>query len=48
MTKLGAPHTKKKAEPVFYCEKHGVLNRSIQAKSKTNDAIKHPQWLRSD
>jgi len=48
MTKLGAADTKKVAEPVFYCEKHGILNRSIQAKSRTSDTIKHPQWLRSD
>jgi len=48
MTKLGAPEAKKISEPVFYCEKHGILNKSIQVKSKTSDTMKHPQWLRSD
>jgi len=48
MTKLGAHDIKKIADPVFHCEKHGILNRSIQAKSKTSGMIKHPQWLPSD
>jgi hypothetical protein len=48
MTKLGTPNAKKITEPVYYCEKHGVLNISTQAKSKTSGAMKHSEWLRSD
>ena len=51
MTKLRAPQTRRVYELVYYCEKHGLLNKIADAKAKmtkTTEAAKHPQWLRTD
>jgi hypothetical protein len=48
MTKLGGPDVKKVSQPVYYCDKHGLLNKSLDAKAKTTENAKNPQWLRTD
>jgi len=48
MAKLGGSEGRKLSEPVYYCEKHGILNKAADARAKTSEIAKNPQWLRTD
>jgi len=48
MTRLAGSDKRRVIEPVYYCEKHGLLNKIADARAKTSEAAKHPQWLRTD
>jgi len=48
MTKLGASDARKVNQLVYYCEKHGLLNKAVDARAKTSEITKNPQWLRTD
>jgi len=48
MTTLGKPDLRKVSQPVYYCEKHGVLNRTVDTRSTISEIAKHPQRPRSD
>jgi len=48
MTRLAGSDSKKVSEIVFYCEKHGILNKTAGVKGKASEITKNPQWLRTD
>jgi hypothetical protein len=48
MTGLGQPDNGKDDEPVYYCDKHGVLNKTVAPRGRASGAAKRPQWLRTD
>lgn len=47
MTKLTGSDARRVRELVYYCEKHGVLNKSADVKGKTSETAKNSQWLRT-
>ncbi len=48
MATLGELDQRKAGERVYYCEKHGVLNRPVDASGSISEIAKHPRRLRSD
>jgi hypothetical protein len=48
MTKLGRPDRRRVSELVYYCEKHGLLNKTAISRDKTNELTKRPQWLETE
>jgi hypothetical protein len=48
MTRLAGSDAKKVSQIVYYCEKHGVLNKTADVKGKASEIAKHPQSLRTD
>jgi len=48
MTRLAGSDARKVSEIVFYCEKHGILNKTADAKGKASEIAKNPQWVRTD
>jgi len=47
MTKLAGSDARKVRQLVYYCEKHGVLNKSADVKGKASEIAKNSQWLRT-
>jgi hypothetical protein len=48
MATLGELDERKAGERVYYCEKHGVFNRLVDANGSISEIVKHPRRLRSD
>lgn len=48
MTRLAGSDAKKVSRIVYYCEKHGILNKSADVREKTSEIAKDPQWLGTD
>jgi len=48
MTTLGQSDQRKVSQPVYYCEKHGVLNRTVDTRDRISEIAKHPARPRSD
>jgi len=48
MTRLAGSDARKVSEIVFYCEKHGILNKTADVKGKASELARNPQWLRTD
>jgi hypothetical protein len=48
MTRLAGSNRRKVSEIVFYCEKHGILNKTADVKGKASEIAKNPQWLQTD
>jgi len=44
MTRLAGSDAKKVNEIVYYCEKHGILNKTADVKGKASEIAKNPQW----
>ena len=48
MTRLAGSDARKVSEIVFYCEKHGILNKTADVRGKASEIAKNPQWVRTD
>jgi hypothetical protein len=48
MATLGELDQRKAGERVYYCEKHGVFNRPVDASDSISEIAKHPRRVRSD
>jgi hypothetical protein len=48
MTALGESDERRIGERVFYCEKHGVLNRSVEITGSMSEIAKHTRHVRSE
>ncbi len=48
MTKLAGSQVKRVKELVYYCEKHGLLNKTADVRGKASEIAKNPQYLRTN
>ena len=48
MTKLAGSHVKRVRELVYYCEKHGLLNKAGDMRGKASEIAKKLQYPRTD
>ncbi len=48
MTKLAGSQVKRVKELVYYCEKHGLLNKAADVRGKASEIAKKPQYLRTN
>ncbi len=48
MTKLAGSHVKRVKELVYYCEKHGLLNKAGDMRGKASEIAKKLQYPRTD